>query len=363
MSRQVASTISLSPFRSTTELMKLTSYVMAAWLARVFGRSSMKAYQLLDAVIIIGALYAAYGFVLLLVGQSQFEFFYGTPLQQIANEFPGPFVNRNNYVTYEGIVAVCAGSRLVTKVWDLTDVPQSRRRRLLNIVNWIVGEGAIWLLATVLAYSAVIMTGSRAGNLATWSATLALLLIGLGLVRRKKGRGVLLGLIASAIAAGFGLLAINGSTFAARLDDISGPDTTRLMLWHAALKMIRDAPLTGWGLGTYQLVYPIYATKYLHLVMDKAHNDLLEFAAGIGLPAAILWWGSLAWLAAICARGISARKRHRVLPAVGLGATIVVAVHSAFDFSLQMPAIALTFAVILGLGIAQAFPSSQGTSP
>jgi hypothetical protein len=40
-----------------------------------------------------------------------------------------------------------------------------------------------------------------------------------------------------------------------------------------------------------------------------------------------------------------------------VAATALVGFHSIFDFSLQIPAIALTYAVILGLGVAQAAPT------
>ena len=37
-----------------------------------------------------------------------------------------------------------------------------------------------------------------------------------------------------------------------------------------------------------------------------------------------------------------------------VGASLLVAFHSLFDFSLQMPAVALLFAIILGIGVGQA---------
>jgi hypothetical protein len=46
---------------------------------------------------------------------------------------------------------------------------------------------------------------------------------------------------------------------------------------------------------------------------------------------------------------------------LALSATALVGVQSAFDFSLQIPAVALTYAAILGLGVAQASPTSQRT--
>jgi hypothetical protein len=82
-------------------------------------------------------------------------------------------------------------------------------------------------------------------------------------------------------------------------------------------------------------------------------------AAGWGLPAALLWWSSLLWLMGICARGILTRRRNRLYPLVAMGAGILVGIHANFDFSLQMPAVALTFAAILGVGVAQAFPTRK----
>jgi O-antigen ligase len=356
---KTASTISISPWRSTTELMKLVSYILAAWLARVFAQSRGGAYRLLDAIIIIGALYAAYGFVLALIGQSQFELFYGVAMQQTVHEFPGPFVNRNNFATFEGLVAISAGSRLVARLWSRIEATQGMQARILGVLHYLAGKGAVWLVAALLAFSAVVMTGSRAGNLATWFAALALLFVGFGLASRQKRKGLALSLISCVIAVGLGLLSVNGATLAGRLNDMAGTtDTTRLLLWDAAFKMVQHAPLTGWGLGTYQLVYPLYATASMHFFMDKAHNDFLEFMAGFGLPAAILWWGLLVWLVLLCALGIFVRRRHRVLPAIALGASILVGIHSIFDFSLQMPAIALLYAAILGIGVAQAFPAT-----
>jgi O-antigen ligase len=95
--------------------------------------------------------------------------------------------------------------------------------------------------------------------------------------------------------------------------------------------------------------------------MDKAHNDFLELAAGWGLPATFAWLGALAWLAAICVRGIFIRQRDRYFALTAFGATVLVGVHSMFDFSLQIPAISLLYAAILGLGVAQAFPSHERT--
>jgi len=158
------------------------------------------------------------------------------------------------------------------------------------------------------------------------------------------------------------LVWISGDTLTGRYEDLidaGNPDTIRVALWAAARRMITNAPFLGLGLGTFQDAYPMYATQTFPFIMDKAHSDYLEFAAGLGLPAALCWWSAILWLAVQMGLGIFRRRRGRIYPLVGLGATILVAVHSAVDFSLQVPAVAVTYAALLGVGLAQSYSTQQ----
>jgi len=356
-------TISVSPWRTETELMKLAVYAMAAWLARAFAGDPKKAGQLIDAVICIGAIYAVYGFALILVGQSQFQVFYEMPLGQ-TTDLSGPFVNRNSFATYEGLVALCAVARLVSATWN----DARGRTQWLSVPRYIFGRGALWLVAVLLAYSVVLSTGSRGGNLATWIGTIVLLIFGLRMTVRLKRGWLWVALVSAALAVAIALFEVSGGALASRLSEIAAngtSETTRRLLWNDAIAMIYAEPFTGWGLGTYQIVYPLFSKVSMPFIMDKAHNDYLELAAGWGLPATLAWWGAFVWLVAICWRGFFYRRHDRVYPALAVAASILVAIHSLFDFSLQMPAISLTYAAILGVGIAQAFrshhPTAQGS--
>ena len=62
---------------------------------------------------------------------------------------------------------------------------------------------------------------------------------------------------------------------------------------------------------------------------------------------------------AICLRGVLVRKRDTSYPAVGLAATALIAVHSAVDFSLQIPGVAVPYFALLGAACAQSWPTSQ----
>jgi O-antigen ligase len=143
-----------------------------------------------------------------------------------------------------------------------------------------------------------------------------------------------------------------GQRFAAVVDGGTADDV-RLELWATAVRMIESAPWQGLGLGTFQDAYPLYAQKIYPFLMDKAHSDYLELAAGVGLPAAICCWLAMAWLGVHCLRGAFARRRDRLFAVTGFCALVLVAVHSAVDFSLQIPVVGLSFATLLGIGLAQ----------
>ncbi|MFV3078091.1 hypothetical protein [Niveispirillum fermenti] len=64
-----------------------------------------------------------------------------------------------------------------------------------------------------------------------------------------------------------------------------------------------------------------------------------------------------------CAIGLVRRRRNQIFPAVALAATTLLGLHGVVDFSLQMPAVAATYAFLLGLGFAQSFPGEEGKRP
>jgi putative inorganic carbon (hco3(-)) transporter len=80
------------------------------------------------------------------------------------------------------------------------------------------------------------------------------------------------------------------------LSDSSG-SSGRSDEWRIALRMIRDHPVQGVGLGNYQIVEPAYAKETINLhhvkfvVQDRlvAHNSYLELGAELGIVGALLF--------------------------------------------------------------------------
>ena len=292
----IPSAISLNPWRTLSEGLKLCSYAMALWLSYLMGRRTEAAGLLLNTIIAIGATYGIYSGVLQLMGATQFELFYsGTPVHD--PYFTGPFVLHNSYATFAGLIAVAAIARLIAKGQSEVVTVRGLKQFCLSVVQFLFGRGLGYLLAFLIAFSTLIASASRAGTFATVCGLLFMLVLtSIAGSTTTVGRWSF-GSISALCLLTVGLLVLTGDSLVSQLNDlvdVGRVDGVRLALWAAALRMISDAPLLGLGLGTFADAYPLYASQVLPFVMDKAHNDYLEFAAGLGLPAAIAWWGG--WL-------------------------------------------------------------------
>ena len=362
LGRPVQGAISLNPWRTESEILKLSSYVMACWLAFRLARRPQTAATLLNAIIAIAAAYALYALGLTFAGVSQSEIFYMTPFH--SDFVTGPFMLHNSFATYSGLGALAAIAKLFAMGSQSIVADRGARSLALTIAQFCSGRGAAVLVAVLLTFAGVVASASWAGFAATMCGVVALALTSLLVTRRGStrlwaGAGALVAVLPLLF-----LIVFNGNTLGERLSqllDTGITDDVRLALWAAANRMIADAPWFGLGLGTFQDAYPLYATQLLPYVMDKAHCDYLELAAGLGLPAAVAWWCAMTWLFVVCIRGVRIRRRNRLYPLIAVGATTLVAVHSSVDFSLQMPAVALMYATILGLGVAQALPTHNKT--
>ena len=118
-----------------------------------------------------------------------------------------------------------------------------------------------------------------------------------------------------------------------------------------SLQMLRDHPLSGVGLGSFETAYPRYQSFPSDLWIDHAHNDYVEAVAETGLLGAALILSALALFLRLAFRDWgngppSEGSWIRLGAALGCCGMLV---HSFFDFNLHIPANAAWFAVLAGL--------------
>jgi O-antigen ligase len=215
----------------------------------------------------------------------------------------------------------------------------------------------VGMLATLM--TALVLTGSRGGIAATCIGVLAL---GVSLIIVYRNWLAALAM-AAVVAGGFALVgALGPDHLGSRIAAMPVEGQHRAALHGQAFTAIGERPIFGTGLGTYRDVYNLYKDfrlPFWTLPTDKAHNTYLELAIEGGLPALILTMLVFLMLIRRCLIGLLTRHQELALPALGLAVTALVGAHALVDFSLQIPAIAATYAYVMGIACAQSWATQS----
>lgn len=347
--------VSVNGDLTSLALVRLTTEALVFWLALQACRNEQRATALVGAAALVGVAYAAWGLYAFATQPGQVLWF-DNPLMKAY--VTSTFVNRNSYATYAGLGLVCVAA-LIFNAYREGATAGSFPLRLAQFFE-ASRRGDIWLFfAAVILLAALLATGSRGGIVATGLAVLALGALTAARMRRRRRSARALLVFASVAAAG--LFALFGDLFAERLLRDGVYDAGRPAVYALALDMIAKAPLAGYGYGAFADVFPLFRDRSLGLdgYWDKAHNVYLEAFVGLGLVAGGLLVASLAALSWRCVKGALARRRAEVAPMAAAAASVLVGVHALVDFSLQLQAVAILYAALLGAGVAQATSSRE----
>jgi O-antigen ligase len=155
-----------------------------------------------------------------------------------------------------------------------------------------------------------------------------------------------------------GVFWIGGEKLASRVREIETPEESveglsRTSGWRSTLTLINQNPWTGIGFGNYFLAIPQYKKGTGLIKLEQAHNDYLDLAANGGVIAFTL----AAWFAVVIMRRtrLSFRSQDPYRRAAALGAAagmFSLAVHSFVDFGLQVTGIAVVFAALIVISVA-----------
>ena len=196
---------------------------------------------------------------------------------------------------------------------------------------------------------ALVLSRSRMGNISFFASLLGAGAIGLLLAKRATRSMVIL--LASLVA---GDVFFVGTYFGTQRvieriaqTDMQTEDRGEVAVW--TLNMWKDYPVFGSGLGSFPVVYPRYAGQKAYWTYTHAHNDYLEFGAetgavGLALLASIVLLSLAAALRAQYLRRDPLMRGLSFAAIMGIGSLLL---HSFVDFSLQIPANALTFMLLL----------------
>ena len=352
---EVDGVVSLSRTAWLDALLRLLGGCGMFLLAFALAQREAQARRLLNAILAIVTGYAAFGLA------QEFTGWRLSGSDAYRASVVSTFVNRNHFATYASLGLIIALGLMLEPLlravrakqgfWTIWAVAQA--------IATVFEERRLPLIAAVVILLAVIGSASRGGILSLAGAVVFLLAIVFFAGRAKRSTKV----IASIATLGAGLLVVSltGEVLLERLQALFAVEgeasaSARLQAWAMTLDAIAQRPWLGHGHGAYLEVFYLHGGPELGSMglWTHAHNDYLQLAAELGIPAAValvlaylLVWGQ-------CLGSMFTRHRRQIYPLVAATVGVLVGLHAITDFSLLMPAVAMTFAAILGIGCAQA---------
>jgi O-antigen ligase len=259
----------------------------------------------------------------------------------------GTFVNRNSAATFIVIGLVIA----VTLATRENLFQRTHNNVLLKFVG---GKSAFYRAAIFGAaglglFLTLLLTGSRGGIMSGLIGGALVFFMRFSKLGRLNAPQVAAMLLVLAICIALAVNVIQERPSAAESTSI------RVSLYAEAFKAIADRPILGHGAGAYSSIQPIYhsSSTPTDLIWDNAHSTVLEAILTLGIPAVLFATIVLAYIFSKVALTWWRTAEEATCLSVALAVGPAIMFHSFIDFSLEIQAIAIYIACLVGLGIGE----------
>ena len=347
--------ITLDSARTHLYLLLGLAYSLMFIMAWQLFNTAKRITVLLSVLIVSGTFQAFYGSVMVLSGV---EWLLGVPKDHYFGSATGTFVNRNSMAGYLELTLAC-GIGLLMALRD------AERFRWRNILEVLLGPKARIRLALIIMVIGLVMTQSRMGNAGFMTA---LLLVGGVFVLTQKANRLRNSLILVSIllidllviSQFFGLerlrdrlintevaISQEAGELVFDINDLRGLAFTRM------IPLAKEQPLTGYGAGSYEVLFINHTGPNFGGHFDHAHNDYLQFWLEVGLIG-LLPLGAFVLIVLWQAFKALLHKESPFQNGLGFGAAMAIIaylVHSFSDFNLQIPANAATLMVVCAVAV------------
>jgi O-antigen ligase len=270
------------------------------------------------------------------------------PLDAGARPF-GPFVNRNHFATWV-LMAFSLAAGYVAAVSGPRNSLPGVSGKLVAGLEWL-GTSALWVgVAAIVMIIALFVSTSRSGLLAFGASVAGAAWLARGRLTRRTGALSLMVIVATAaIVAAY----VNPQPLISRVEEtVAVGAGGRPRIWQETVRVIRDFPLTGTGLGSYQTAMLVYQQTDRAVFINQAHNQYLHLLAEGGvllsLPVAMAAVAFIRLFRMRLAEDVSSSVWLRI---GGGTAILAVAVQGIWETGLRIPANGLLFALAAAVAV------------
>ena len=358
-------TISIHPSATGTAALALAGCLLFSIAIYATGMEPWKIKALLTTLIGLGTFEAAYGLIEYGAGTQRIFWLNKT---YYLEEVTGTYINHNHFAGLMEMILPVAIGVFVLQFSGRDEFHRESGRRWKVLPGSEFVGSTVLLLSILLMLTALVLSRSRGGLVSFMIAlvSLAYLLIKASgrfprIVHANSIFVILLGLVILGL----------GRDISTRFSYSVRDAPERFELWVDSLRIVRDFPWLGTGLGTYRDALVNYRPiKDVVVVagipqparINFAHNDYLQFLVECGLLGFILLVWALTRTGVYLYAGIKALSDWE-LQVLGWGLVsgmLALLLHGFVDFNFHIPANALIFSLYAALALKVARPKETG---
>jgi O-antigen ligase len=324
---------SIYPWATKTEFLKLVAYALIFLVTLNTIKTRRQIVRVLSAIIIMGFLMSIFYLMR----------YFGAPA-------PRGFINSDHFSAYLGMIIPLSLGFLFAPSLSSDTRPSAKSPRKGTTSDI---RPLLFFFALIMS-AALFFTMSRGGMFSFIAALLFIALL-VSTRRSMKNKGWLILAITVfivLIVAWLGATPVVERILSFKAEIASRYFGGRLPIWQGTLSIIRDYPIFGTGLGTFNYIFPKYQPlAIINKHYTYAHSDVLELLSETGIIGFSLVVACGLWSAAYLFRRY--RQRHDPwvvgMSLCGFGSLTAIFIYSFTDFNLHIPANAVVLAVILAL--------------
>ncbi|MFW6129847.1 MAG: O-antigen ligase family protein [Atribacterota bacterium] len=322
--------LSLNSYATYIELLKVISYALLFFVIINTIKSGKDIEKIFYIIIITGFIISFFAIIQKYAGAQKI---YWLRSRTRGGGLFGPFVNRDHFAGYISMVIPLGLSLLFI-------LGKTEKKILLGFT--------IVIMIIALIYSV-----SRGGVLSFLGSMIffSFLLF----KYRKKDKNKIYYLGAIILTAVIFLFWLKVAPEMDRLSKIAASERytldPRIPVWKDSLGMIKDYPVFGTGLGTYEYAFQRYRTHDMDSYFRNAHNDYLQVLTGTGITGflIILSFFIIYFKYILKTLNNVSKYNNFYLCIGGLSSVASILLHSFVDFNLRLPGNAFLFITILAL--------------
>ncbi len=330
---------SLNQDRSREDMLRLTAFIIGAWMVADLSRNRFQRRWLLQSIVLTGLVFALIGIFQKAANAEQMLFF-DKAIE--GKTFFASFRYHGNATTFLNLCWPVAGALLLS-----TYLKQEASIML-----------SVWACAFVFLFASLFINTSRMGHvLGPLMLVFFALIYFRPITKLLKASPLpvwsqLVSLLLLAGAAGT-LAAINVTDSLERWDNVNESMGARMATYRTTLSMVGPAGPWGMGPGTFSTAFPYYVTaekRELNTFFHTAHQDYLQGLVEWGWVGFGLWMFLFGWIICVAVRRAMQRSFYMGAHLVAL---FSMAIHATFDFPVQIASLQW-FALMYGAMIATA---------